>query len=94
MNRFFGMMPIDEIVIEKKFKDPYGFSEPFIIQAGEHGWTVIMPDGGSTYKDENDTPENNYQKAYDTMCSMYKLATFVEYDEDNDYDVVEVLHDV
>ena len=91
MNRIFGMMPRSEVKIEKKFKDPYGYSSPFILQAGEHGWTVIMPDGGSRYKDENDTPENNYQKAYDIMCSMYKGETFKEYIEE-EYDSVKIIY--
>ena len=44
-----GMMPVSEIKIEKTYKDDLGFS--IIIQAGEHGWTILFSDGSSIYDD-------------------------------------------
>lgn len=62
MNRFFGMMPADEVEKEVKYLD--GSNNIVIIQAGKHGWTVIYDISKSTnYKDENDTVENNFAKA-------------------------------
>ena len=37
MERFFGMMPSNEIEKEIVFKDKYGLS--VTIQAGPHGWS-------------------------------------------------------
>lgn len=63
MQRFFGMMPSSEIAIEKVYKDKYDLT--ISIQAGEHGWTVLWADGGSNYKDVDDTSENNFRAAYE-----------------------------
>ena len=62
MKRIFGMMPSDEIEKRKRYKDKYDHA--ITIQAGPHGWTVIYADGGTEFKDEDDTTDNNFQKAY------------------------------
>ena len=64
MNRFFGMMPADEIEIERTFVDRTGLKAT--IQAGKNGYTVLWDDGSSDYADVEDTAQNNYQKALDT----------------------------
>lgn len=61
MNRFFGMMPCDEIEKEVKYLDKN--NRIVTIQAGQHGWTVIYADGSTNYKDEDDTVECNFAKA-------------------------------
>lgn len=76
MKRFFGMMPSNEISIEKSYKDKHNLT--IIIQAGEHGWTVIYADGGTNYKDVDDTPENNFEKAYDVAVEALGELTEVQ----------------
>ena len=64
MNRFFGMMPVDEIEIERTFVDENDLKAT--IQAGKNGWSVLWDDCSSDYADVEDTAQNNYQKALDT----------------------------
>lgn len=61
MQRLFGMMPKDEVKIEKVYKDSLGLK--IIIQAGEHGWSILFADCSSIYRDIDDTPENNFEAA-------------------------------
>lgn len=61
MQRFFGMMPSSEVEIEKRYKDKCG--DDVKIQAGKHGWTITWPDYSSTFKDVDDTAENNFAEA-------------------------------
>lgn len=66
MKRFFGMMPSSEVKTEKRFK--VGVSKLIItIQAGENGWTILYADSSSEYKDEIDTVENNFNKAFEVL---------------------------
>lgn len=62
MKRFFGLMPTEEIKIEKSFVDEWGIS--ILIQAGPNGWTIAWGDGSADWEDVCDTPENNFKKAY------------------------------
>lgn len=66
MKRFFGMMPVDEIEIEKVYKDSLGMS--VTIQAGPNGWTVIWADKGTNYKDEAQGTEKNFAEAFETAA--------------------------
>ena len=61
MKRFMGMMPKDEVKIEKVYKDSFGLK--IIIQAGEYGWSILFADCSSIYQDTNETPENNFEAA-------------------------------
>ena len=63
MNRFFGIMPADEVEITKKYKDANNLT--ITIEAGPNGWTIIWADHSTTYRDIRDTSENNFQRAYD-----------------------------
>lgn len=45
MKRFFGLMPSEEISIEKSYKDDFGLS--ILIQAGPNGWTLALGDGSA-----------------------------------------------
>lgn len=76
MKRFFGMMPSDEISIRKSYKDKHDLT--IMIQAGEHGWTVIYADSSTNYKDVDDTPENNFKKAYDVAVEALGELTEVQ----------------
>lgn len=69
MNRFMGMMPASEIKIEKIYKDDLGFN--IIVQAGEHGWTILYADYSSMYDDVDNTPEDNLKLA------LKKLKTHI-----------------
>lgn len=62
MKRFFGMMPSEEVSIERRFKDFSGLS--LIIQAGFKGWSIIYADHSSEYADADRSPEDNFEAAY------------------------------
>lgn len=64
MNRFFGLMPCNEVEKHKTFKDSSGL--PVTIEAGPNGWTIMWADHSTTYGDIRDTTEHNFQRAYDT----------------------------
>lgn len=83
MKRFFGMMPSYEIEKEKMFRDKNYLS--VTIQAGPNGWTVIYADGGTNYKDEVATTEENFDKAYKVATEVLGELTL------NDSNNVEVL---
>lgn len=70
------MMPSDEISIRKSYKDKHDLT--IMIQAGEHGWTVIYADSSTNYKDVDDTPENNFKKAYDVAVEALGELTEVQ----------------
>lgn len=61
MNRFFGIMPISEVAISKKFIDENGLT--VLIQAGTGGWTIIFADQSTSYEDCEDSAKNNFDKA-------------------------------
>jgi hypothetical protein len=67
MKRFFGMMPSDEIDIEKRYTDKNGYK--ITIQAGLHGWTILWSDMSSNFKDSDATAEENFKTAYDTATN-------------------------
>jgi hypothetical protein len=62
MNRFFGMMPRNEIEAEKHYMDCSGYS--ITIQAGSHGWAIIYADASSEYKDIDAATDQNFNDAY------------------------------
>lgn len=76
MKRFFGMMPSSEIEIEKRFKDNLGLY--VTIQAGHNGWTILWADGGSTYKDEVHTAEENFNIALEEVKKHLTIVSEVE----------------
>ena len=67
MKRFFGMMPYDEIQMEKHYRTDLGV---VTIQAGVNGWTVIFADGGTIFKDEVNTVQANFKTAYDRLLEI------------------------
>ena len=73
MHRFFGMMPNSEIEIEKILVDSDGLN--ITIQAGPNGWSIIWADGGSTYKDEVHTAEENYNIALKEVKSHVTIVS-------------------
>lgn len=73
MKRFFGMMPSEEVEKEKLYIDKH--NRRVTIQAGLHGWTIIWADNSVVYADEDNTTENNFQKAYDTATQMVGQLT-------------------
>jgi hypothetical protein len=79
MKRFFGMMPSNEIVIEKRYEDTIGLR--ITIQAGLHGWTIIYADNSTDYKDIDDTAEANFKAAYD--LAIERLRGLAEIKEEH-----------
>lgn len=78
MNRMFGMMPSAEIEIKKTYKDKSGLKVR--IQAGKNGWTIIWADGGTTYKDEVHTAEENFNIALEQATK--DVGELVEFEEE------------
>lgn len=78
MNRMFGMMPSAEIEIEKTYKDESGLKVR--IQAGKNGWTIIWADGGTTYKDEVHTAEENFNIALEQATK--DVGELVEFEKE------------
>lgn len=79
MRRLFGMMPSAEIKIEKTYKDSNGLKVR--IQAGENGWTIVWADGGTSYKDEVHTAEENFNIALDQATKEIGELTECEVSE-------------
>lgn len=61
MQRFMGIMPVNEIGKEVKYKTPDG--ENIIVQAGPRGWTVVYGDGATDYKDVEAETDVNFEEA-------------------------------
>ena len=75
MKRLFGLMPVDEVTIEKKYKTDFGI---VTIQAGSNGYSVIFGDNSSQYKDIVDSAEKNFQRAYEIAKEVIKSDLFCE----------------
>lgn len=79
MNRFFGMMPCNEIKRESKYRLENG--GVVIIQAGPNGWSVLFPDQSSEFKDTTATTRENYKEALEVAKKHYpelKEASFFD----------------
>lgn len=61
MRRFFGMMPANEITLQKVYVDDFG--SKVTIQAGPNGWTVIYCDGSTDWEDSVNEDTVNFQNA-------------------------------
>lgn len=68
MKRFFGMMPNDEIEREERYLDKY--NDKVMIQAGPNGWTILYANGGSHYKDETKSTDDNFKEAYENATEF------------------------
>lgn len=78
MNRFFGMMPAEEVDVYFEYKDSSGLD--ITIEAGTKGWTVVYADKSTDYCDVDDTAENNFKKAYHAAVqNVGKLYTHSQY---------------
>lgn len=89
MQRFFGMMPSEEIEIEERIRinDLY-----VIVQAGPNGWTILYTDGSSEYQDVVDTTENNYKSAIKVLESHFNKTEMLE-DAESDEDIIDLCDD-
>ncbi len=67
MNRFFGMMPANEIEISKTFEDDMGLR--ITVEAGKNGWTIMYADSSSEYKDVVESSANNFLNAVEVLKS-------------------------
>ena len=85
MKRFFGIMPTNEVEIEKKYKDKYGYN--VTIQAGPNGWSILWADGGSSWKDEENSADENFNIALKTAEEV--TGTLTEVTIPKAYQVVE-----
>ena len=76
MERFFGMIPINEVNREEQFSVGY-FGNKAIIQSNEHGWSILYSDFSAEFSDEEDTTDNNFNKALEILklrfCVVKKI---------------------
>jgi hypothetical protein len=66
VNRLFGLMPRNEIEIEKTVDSAMEYDGPYyrtLIQSGKNGWTIIYGDASTEYGDVIDTAYNNFKAA-------------------------------
>ena len=75
MERFYGMMPSDEIIIVNTFQTSDG--SEITIEAGDNGWTIICPDGSTVFQDASIGTKKNYDKAYENLISAFPDAVEV-----------------
>ena len=75
MNRFYGLMPSNEITISKIYKDLNGLTVH--IDAGPKGWTVIYADGTTEFKDEELPDTQNLKNAYNNAVNCLGKLTDV-----------------
>ncbi len=61
MKRMFGMMPSKEIEVSNIYDDGDGMK--VTIDAGPNGWSILLADGSSKYKDESKGTEANLAEA-------------------------------
>ena len=64
MKRLFGMMSMmsaKEIEVSNIYDDGYG--KKVTIDAGPNGWSILLADGSSKYKDESKGTEANLAEA-------------------------------
>lgn len=81
MIRFAGMMPSNEIKIEKEFIDE--FNTKIIIQAGDFGWSVLcLAEGSAFYKDELLDAKINFNNAYNEAVNYYGELTEINNEDD------------
>ena len=73
MKSFFGMIPVNEISIERQFQT--GYNATALIQAGEKGWTVVFADQSTYYKNTQTTSEDNFNTAKDYLLKYFPNAT-------------------
>lgn len=74
MKRFFGMMPSDEVEIEKVFKETPNSVFRHTIQAGPNGWSIICSDGSASFNDESIGTEENFKNALECLMEHYPNA--------------------
>lgn len=79
------MMPSDEVEIEKNYKDEN--DHDVRIQAGPNGWTIHWYDGGTTWKDEVHSAEENFNIAL--KVAEDTVGTLTEDTAPRSYQVVE-----
>ena len=62
MERFFGMIPSNDVKREETFKIGY-IGNKATIQSNEYGWSILYSDFSTEFNDEEDTTDNNFNKA-------------------------------
>ena len=85
MQRFMGMMPMEEVKETHYFKDRYG--DRVMIDVGDNGWTVYYADMSNKYADESIGTKNNYIRAYTTAdADVGPLTPLTHHHESYDVD--------
>lgn len=69
MTRFFGLIPRNEIIIEKSYTDSTGTG--IIIQANTKGWTIARSRNGTIYEDHIKSAIDNFTDAYNKAFKLY-----------------------
>jgi hypothetical protein len=79
MKRMFGLMPANEVEIEKNF---LGGERKIIIQAGKKGWTIIWADGSTDYRNFDDSGENNFNSAISHAKIFFPNIVEIDIDDE------------
>jgi len=79
MERIFGLIPDDKVVMEKKYRSDR--NDIFHLQANDEGWTIIFNDGSVEFKNVRQTTQENFNEAYDYINSEFEYL--VEIKDDN-----------
>ena len=86
MQRFFGMMPSDEIEREEIYRETDTGVE-FRIQAGPHGYSIVWGDGSTLFADNNTTTDENFDTALEAAkkeVTEFECITREESEEECD----------
>lgn len=75
MKRMFGMMPSNEVEIEKRFHTGSGLY--VTVQAGTNGWGILYADHSAEGQDVTDSAETNVERAVACLKTHFSEVTEV-----------------
>ena len=84
MKRMFGMMPSNEVEIEKRFHTGSGFY--VTVQVGPNGWGILYADHSAEGQDVTDTTDANIERA--VACLKTHFIEVTEVPSDDRCDVI------
>ena len=77
MERFFGMIPSSEVKREETFTVGY-IGNKATVQANEHGWSILYSNFSSEFNDNEDTVDNNFNKALEILKLRFCIVTKID----------------
>jgi hypothetical protein len=83
MERIFGLIPADKVVMEKKYRNER--NDIFHLQANDEGWTIIFSDGSTEFMNVQQTTHDNFNEAYNYINSEFEYLIEIEDDNVQDF---------